>query len=286
MSKKSEKSFELLLPRGDSFFWGRAEYLYNENFGQVRNFFGKRVYTAEKTGVPYRVISHWDTMGLLPENDKDSGEWRKFNFIEVVWLRVISHLRKFGVPLEQILALKNTIMRWDDEAVNYHPFDYYVCLAWFNTSDPYVLLLSNGKSDVATSSEIEFGKGFLGSVDMLLVSLKCVLQEMGIKKVANANMLYALTDAEVNLLAGIRNESNNGLNLKVDGEGAITEIERERKITNPQRAYEANYEIKGKGGFGQVIKDFENGKPTGQTIKIKQKFKKKTLSEKPRHLSK
>lgn len=51
-----------------------------------------------------KLLYSWKERGLLPF-DKESG-WGKFNFVELVWLRLVMELREIGLGLERILVLK------------------------------------------------------------------------------------------------------------------------------------------------------------------------------------
>lgn len=59
--------------------------------------------------IPYRSLNHWDTKNLLLDSTRDQGRWRKFNFIEYIWLRIIVELRTFGASLNQIKQVKDAL---------------------------------------------------------------------------------------------------------------------------------------------------------------------------------
>lgn len=65
-------------------------------------------YSAKDTGAGYREINHWDEQGLLPI-DKERAGWRKFNFFELVWIKLIIAFRSFNIPLDVIKKAKSEI---------------------------------------------------------------------------------------------------------------------------------------------------------------------------------
>jgi DNA-binding transcriptional MerR regulator len=74
-------------------------------------------FTAGDTEVKHRNITHWDKMGLL-NHDPDNGKWRRYNYLDIIWLRIIAHLRSFNISLEVIQSLKDSlflpsISSWD-----------------------------------------------------------------------------------------------------------------------------------------------------------------------------
>jgi DNA-binding transcriptional MerR regulator len=65
-------------------------------------------YTTTQVGVSHRWITFWDERGLLPSVTK-KGKWRKFSFVEYVWLKMIIELRKYNISLDIIRRLKNSL---------------------------------------------------------------------------------------------------------------------------------------------------------------------------------
>src|SRR5438105_2733144 len=67
-------------------------------------------YTVKDTSQSYRSINHWSEMGLVGGmRFKDSG-WRKFSFVELAWIEIISELRSFGLPIQSIQNLKEDLL--------------------------------------------------------------------------------------------------------------------------------------------------------------------------------
>ena len=250
-----------------------ALYHEDERFAHVRAFVREKRYTASKTDVTYRVLSHWDAQGLLPAGMKESdGAWRRFNFIERVWLEAIKRLRAFGLSLETIARVQKQVMRWHEKSQFYPEFEYFTAKAWFSSADPYILVLANGDADVGVSGDIELGKILRGNKDMLLISLKSILKDMGIKRIAHADTLHSLTKEEIELLVKIRIENNSEVRVKTDEEGRITELESTKTITDPPPNYELQKQLKDKGMYGEVVTKYEDGKSRSVRITKKQRF--------------
>jgi DNA-binding transcriptional MerR regulator len=64
------------------------------------------LFTIRDTEVKHRNITHWDKQGLLIGQFPE-GKWRRFNYVEILWLRMIALLRSFEIPLELINKLKS-----------------------------------------------------------------------------------------------------------------------------------------------------------------------------------
>ena len=70
------------------------------------------LFTMKDINVPRRVISHWESFDLF-DFPKDKGQkWRKFSFVEYVWIEIIRQLREFGFSLETTKAVKQELMTY------------------------------------------------------------------------------------------------------------------------------------------------------------------------------
>ncbi|MBL7745392.1 MAG: MerR family transcriptional regulator [Chitinophagaceae bacterium] len=57
-----------------------------------------------------RVLNYWVEEAELLKKWNEKG-WRKFSFLEIIWLKVISDLREFGVSFEILKKLKDELFR-------------------------------------------------------------------------------------------------------------------------------------------------------------------------------
>ncbi|MFN8439079.1 MAG: MerR family transcriptional regulator [Cytophagales bacterium] len=60
-------------------------------------------------GVQYRTVLHWDQQGLL-EHSREESEWRRYDYIQYVWIKIINDLRTFGVPIPIIEKAKSEVL--------------------------------------------------------------------------------------------------------------------------------------------------------------------------------
>lgn len=71
----------------------------------------ERVYTLKDLAIKSsRVLNHWDKQGLLLTTRDSHEEWRKFSFIDVVWINIITELREFGYPIPKIKKIKAKLL--------------------------------------------------------------------------------------------------------------------------------------------------------------------------------
>ncbi len=71
----------------------------------------QRLFVGTDTGVAYRVINHWENVGLLDDGREDGQRWRRFTFVEFVWVRMIDEMRKVGLPVEIIKLVKASLFQ-------------------------------------------------------------------------------------------------------------------------------------------------------------------------------
>jgi DNA-binding transcriptional MerR regulator len=62
-------------------------------------------FTISEVGITHRWITHWDEQGLLGSR-RDGVAWRRFSFVEYIWLRIIVRLREFQMPISTIRQVK------------------------------------------------------------------------------------------------------------------------------------------------------------------------------------
>jgi hypothetical protein len=69
----------------------------------------KPIFLLKDVGIQYRTVLHWDQQGLL-EHSREESEWRRYDYIQYVWIKIINDLRTFGVPIPIIEKAKAEIL--------------------------------------------------------------------------------------------------------------------------------------------------------------------------------
>lgn len=81
--------------------------LKNAENADVLELLHERKFTSKDLGISYRELNHWSTKELLLGNNQ-SGKWRKFNMIELIWLNLVKELRKYNVSIPNIKSVKDS----------------------------------------------------------------------------------------------------------------------------------------------------------------------------------
>jgi Predicted transcriptional regulators len=134
-----------------SFRKGVQEYLADrKKSARFFSFLSQDQFTIKDTDITYRVINHWSKLGLLKDsrNEQESG-WRKFSFIDVAWIKILSELRTFGLSLNKVKVAFQSISK-DDFVL----LEYGVSLAMLG-KDICVVTFSDGQTDVIPREAID-----------------------------------------------------------------------------------------------------------------------------------
>jgi len=67
-------------------------------------------FTISDVGITHRWITNWDDQGLI-DNRRDGTEWRRFSFVEYIWLRIIVRLREFNMSIPVIKQVKKYLFQ-------------------------------------------------------------------------------------------------------------------------------------------------------------------------------
>lgn len=165
--------------------------------------FSKRELSISETGIPRKTLYTWTEVGLLPFPQQDG--WSRFSFIETVWLKIVSELRKIGVSLEKILELKTFL------------FDDDFCRQFFEVRvDPLQILEPSLAKKVKNMTDPHSGNINLSP------EIENILQQAQICKFS------------ILLMSVIMQRMN--LALFIDASGNVQATDLNTLLTNPQEA--------------------------------------------------
>lgn len=240
---------------------------YISGFAEIHNAFQIPKYTVGDTDIAYRVISHWDEYGLLPAGFKKDGGWREFSLVEMAWLRIISRLREFGMSLEQIKKAKDGIIAWDLEKKQYQLFEYFLASAVASNMNAYAVVDKDGRGSLGTEYEIEIFKFAHNDPDLILISLKGIMRELGFQ-IAPAKMSSDSDTDMANDVSGNVKEIKIGQKKSGVKEIETTEVHPAESISDIQKR------LHDSGAFGEMTIKYENGKEQSAEVKVRKRINK------------
>lgn len=68
-------------------------------------------FTLKDLSISARVLQNWEEQGILMDSERKTDENHKFNFIELIWLKIILELRVIGFSLPKIKEVKERLAK-------------------------------------------------------------------------------------------------------------------------------------------------------------------------------
>ena len=270
MSKVHKKE-GLVVPRGDGFDISFAQYHTSEKLADFRFVLNDRIYSVGETDVAYRVVNHWDQSDLMPDGVV-AGGWRKFNYVEMTWLRIVQHLRDFGMPLKLILKAKQGVIEWHKDTDSYPYFEYYVAAGLISDLDTYVVIAKDGRAGLASADEIPLLKYTKDApLDLVLISLKGIIRAFGKKNIPDPEFRLSIGKKESEIfmaLAGENKEVKVGMKNRT-----INDVETVQVLGIKDSFNQIDKKFKQGKLFGEVTIKYENGVQQSREVRARRRFK-------------
>jgi len=219
----------------------------------------------DKSKFTYRIINHWQKEGLISD-DRPSGKgWRMYSLMDVVWLNIITELRKFGYPLEKIKKVKESLIAPLDSLKEKHQLpmlEMYVATALIHKTPAFLLVFDNGEALAVTHKQMVNAVQFKTIGNHIQLSINAILQKIYPKKDMKPQFetFIKLSDEEFELMAMVRTGNYESITIKKK-DGKIERLEATESIKADKRITELlqsgdfqNIEIKQVGGKVVCVK--------------------------------
>lgn len=268
MSKKEIK-FSLFIA-SDAVDEDFEEY-FSGKYQRIQDLMRKKKYSVKDTDIAYRVINHWDEEGLLPEQFRNSEEgWRKFSFIDIIWIHIVRELRNFGLPISSIKQIRERTLSWNENERAYLWFEYYVIKTMLSSMDAYLAVTSDGMANFAFSRQIENSKEIYGSRSFILVSLKEILNSLKVH-CEYPEILWSLSPDEQELISTARLDDVDEISIKKNS-GKWFRLDSKKSYSGSNLINKITSEIKERGEFAEITINFQGGKDESVGVVRKKKL--------------
>lgn len=204
---------------------------HQEEFKIISDFLNNKKYRASDTGLTYRKINHL-SKNILCDDNRKNGEWRKFSFKELVFIKIIEELRGYGFIDRQLSYIKKAFCSKD-----YIKNIDFVFSEVFSKIQIFVIITSSGeiffyneatKYVIAESYDSYLSINFNNFVMDLWVKL-------GHKKIESKSVLEGLvSDKEEELINIIRNEDYKTIAIKKDNNCTVVRAGGEKQLSNEE----------------------------------------------------
>lgn len=199
-------------------------------------------FRVSDTDEKYRTINYWDEQGLLLSKRKSTDTWRQFSILDVVWIRILQNLKKYGMEGDEILRLKSSLFSVQDKENRYSQFAFWIYTA-LHKKDVFLVVLPDGRGSIATTEDIELQQA-LGALGQAYIALDfryivlSVIRSGPLKKGGKkVELNRKLDEKEIELLNALATEDVETVTAHLK-KGKIDRIEWKTVEQNPDRLFE------------------------------------------------
>lgn len=180
-------------------FWRYISTKDNEQVkAQIEKFLFDRTYTIKSTSKSYRHINHWEAQWILDNNRNTETWWRKFNLLELIWIKTIDKLRSFDISIQNIKQIKKCLFE------NTILWEYYCMTAIHQKKEIKILIYPNWEAYLWTIEEINLHDSLKFYEDRTQISLTWIIEDFIWKKIdRNTSMQMILNPQEKALFTKI-----------------------------------------------------------------------------------
>lgn len=144
----------------------KVDYLLKGHFKEVLftpELLNEQAYTVRDTGLSHRQINSLSENKMFPERRKNTNQWRKFSFKDLVYLQLIKECKKYGIENKKLKELRDAFYKIEkehgrsftdaDEALSYV----------FGSIDIHLLIHHNGYCEFYGNSNRSLWESFQNS---------------------------------------------------------------------------------------------------------------------------
>ncbi len=209
-SSISQDDEKMSIPdRGNAFLSHVYHICQSEKIQDLLKLFRTRTayYDMDKDWRFYRVLSHWDSKGLIECERESMDGWRKFNLIEALWVSVIQKLRHLHTSLEDIGRLKPKFFEMIDWECPIFLAEYYALCAIF-LEKPAFLVIAPLQSDFFFYQELQAALATARFESCIIVHLNPILNKLLPKEGVKSKFPFAggITCEQQEILEILANE--------------------------------------------------------------------------------
>lgn len=174
IEKKGNEAVALY--RNDAFDSGFYTYFSDIENNKISKVLNNRERNIKLDTVTYRQLNSWEKEGLL-NSQREGREWRRYNIIDAIWIRIIKELREFGLGWEQLKVTKQS-MEFESEkcGVAMPLLEFYTAFAIGNKMPVILLVFKDGVAVPANISQYKIAREFKSIENHLQINLNDILQ--------------------------------------------------------------------------------------------------------------
>jgi len=161
--------------------------------------FNQQAYTIGEEKLSSRVLNHWYQSGIITDDRIDNKGWKKFSFSEIVWIRIVIKLRKFGLDLQRIKKVKEQIDYYNtkDSKSKCPLLDFYMLVAITSTIPIKFIVFESGQAEIVKQSDIDIANQLnLINEDFISIDINKLLDKALTKKKVKADYFNSIKTSD------------------------------------------------------------------------------------------
>jgi len=161
--------------------------------------FNQQTYTIGEEKLSSRVLNHWYQSGIITDDRLDNKGWKKFSFSEIVWIRIVIKLRKFGLDLQRIKKVKEQIDCYNTKnSKSKCPLlDFYMLVAITSTIPIKFIVFESGQAEIVKQSDIDIANQLnLINEDFISIDINKLLDKALTKKKVKADYFNSIKTSD------------------------------------------------------------------------------------------
>ena len=108
--------------------------------------------------IPSRVLSHWVKNGLIDDERPEGQGWHLFSDSDLLWIKIMSKLRAFGMSLDAIKKAKHSVEYWQNESSKRPLLDFHVAYVMAEKKPTKLIVFEDGQAEFATDFQLEISQ--------------------------------------------------------------------------------------------------------------------------------
>lgn len=108
--------------------------------------------------IPARVLSHWVKNGLIDDERPEGRGWHLFSDSDLLWIKIMSKLRAFGMSLEAIKTAKHSVEYWRNDSSKRPLLDFHIAYVMAEKKPAKLIVFDDGQAEFATDFQLELSQ--------------------------------------------------------------------------------------------------------------------------------
>ena len=144
--------------------------------------FNARIHTIKDEQISARVLNHWVKNALIDDERPAGKGWHKFSHSDLVWLRLMTKLRSFGVSIEDLQRVKQYVEEGSNSMSMRPLLEYHIAYTFFEKKPARVLVFPGGEALLGSQYHIDLALQH-GSIkdDFISIDINRLIGKKGVE---------------------------------------------------------------------------------------------------------